>query len=378
VTRASAIVARALHARFLPPRLVALGVVLALGIALVATAAPARERPAKLGRMASEGAVTLAASGSSHAIITASGLFPGESVGGNIALANVGETRGRLTMLRTRMVDTPGRFGGRLSDALLLRVEEIGGGSWTGPLTGPDMLDLGVMEPGEGRSYRLTLTLPDTGPGGRDNAVQGSSVTIDWAWATESVGPPSATPTPTPTEGGTPTPAATPTSAPPPTAVPQAPKPVPGAPRLNLWIPHQRVLGTRGINVYGGCDRPCRVSFRARIQTSPLARASARTLLRRRVFRALGAPRRLPIKGADRRIRLKLTPRAVRTLKRTMRLRGRVAIVVVARVRGAGGSRTVTRRIVLKRAERTKPAGRRAAPAGVDAGLASPGSGLLP
>src|SRR3712207_7133318 len=48
--------------------------------------------------------------------------------------SNVGESRGRLTLLRTGMVDTPGRFGGRLSEALLLRVEELGGGSWTGPL----------------------------------------------------------------------------------------------------------------------------------------------------------------------------------------------------------------------------------------------------
>ena len=125
-----------------------------------------------------------------------SGLRPGQSVGGNVALANVGESRGRLTLLRTRMVDTPGRFGGRLSDALLLRVEEAGGGSWTGPLAGPDALDLGVMEPGEGRSYRLTLTLPDSGPAGRDNAVQGSSVTIDWAWATETLGGPAADPDP--------------------------------------------------------------------------------------------------------------------------------------------------------------------------------------
>ena len=126
--------------------------------------------------MAAQGAVTLSASGGGHAIITASGLRPGQSVGGNVALANVGESRGRLTLLRTRMVDTPGRFGGRLSDALLLRVEEAGGGSWTGPLAGPDALDLGVMEPGEGRSYRLTLTLPDNGPAGRDNAVQGLSL----------------------------------------------------------------------------------------------------------------------------------------------------------------------------------------------------------
>ncbi|HET8952267.1 MAG TPA: hypothetical protein VFN44_17225, partial [Solirubrobacteraceae bacterium] len=178
-------------------RAIGTAVLLVLAAALVATAAPARERPAELGRMAAEGAVTLSAAGS-HAIITASHLRPGQSVAGNVALANVGEARGRLTLLRTRMVDTPGRFGGRLSDALLLRVEEIGGGSWTGPLAGPDALDLGIMEPGEGRSYRITLTLPDTGPNGRDNGVQGSSVTIDWAWTTESVDPPVVTPTATP------------------------------------------------------------------------------------------------------------------------------------------------------------------------------------
>ena len=327
------------------PRALAAGLLLLVAAVLLATAAPARERPAKLGRMASEGAVTLAASGSSHAIITASGLLPGESVGGNIALANVGETRGRLTMLRTGMVDTPGPFGGRLSGALMLRVEEVGGGSWTGPLAGPDMLDLGVMEPGEGRSYRLTLTLPDTGLGGRDNAVQGSSVTIDWAWATESVGGP-ATFTPT----ATPAPA---TPGPVPTAEPQPPVPVRAAPRLTLRIPHQRVLGARGIAMYGSCDRPCRVTFKARVRTAPLAGAKAKTLMRGRVFRRLGTKRRLPGGATERRIGLRLTPRAVRTLKQTLHRRSRVAVVIAARVRGAGGTRTVTRRIVLKRAART-------------------------
>jgi hypothetical protein len=257
------------------------------------------------------------------------------------------------------MVDTPGRFGGPLSEALLLRVEEIGGGSWTGPLAGPDELDLGIMEPGEGRSYKLTLTLPDTGAAGRDNAVQGSSVTIDWAWQTESVGPP-ATPTPTATPAASPPPG---TSAQPVTGTPDPPLPVRGAPRLQLRIPHQRVLGTRGITLYGNCDLPCLLSLGARIQTSPPARASARTLLGRRVFRGLGIRRSLPSKGmAEGRIRLRLTPRAVRTLKRALHRRGRVAVVIDARVRGSGGgTRTVSRRIVLKRAERTsKTGGRRA------------------
>jgi len=328
------------------PRALATGLLLLVAAVLMATAAPARERPAKLGRMAAEGAVALAAKGSSHAIITASGLLPGESVGGNIALANVGEGRGRLTMLRTAMVDTPGAFGGRLSDALMLRVEDLDGGSWTGPLAGPDMLDLGFMEPGEGRSYRLTLTLPDTGPNGRDNAVQGSSVTIDWAWATESVGPaPTPTATPAPED-----PKPTPTAAPQPVPVPV---PVRGAPRLTLRIPHQRVLSTRGIALYGSCDRTCRVTFKARVRTAPLAGRKAKTLMRRRVFRRLGTKRRLPGGAAERRIALRLTPRAVRRLKRALHSRGRVAVVVSARVRGSGGARTVTRRIVLRRAART-------------------------
>jgi hypothetical protein len=262
------------------------------------------------------------------------------------------------------MADTPGRFGGRLSDVLLLRVEEVGGGSWTGPLSGPDMLDLGIMEPGEGRSYKLTLTLPDTGPHGRDNGVQGSSVTIDWAWTTESVGPVVVTPTPTATPTATPaTPAPGAPDAP---GVPDAPvtdddhrpQPVRRAPRLELRIPHQRVLATRGISMFGRCDQPCRISIKARVTTSPAARAAARTLQRRRVFRSLGGRRYLPSKGtAERRIRLRLTPRAVRTLKRTMHLRGRVAIVIAARVSGVGGARTVTRRIVLKRVEPRAPEG---------------------
>ena len=149
--------------------------------------------------------------------------------------------------------------------------------------------------------------------------------------------------------------------------MPARPRPGP-APKLQLRIPHQRVLGTRGITLYGNCDRPCLLSLGARVQTSPLARSSARTLLAKRVFRGLGIRRSLPSKGtAEGRIRLRLTPRAVYTLKRTLHNRGRVAVVIDARVRGSGGAtRTVTRRIVLKRAERTRrrahATGGRAAP----------------
>jgi hypothetical protein len=300
--------------------------------------------------MAAAGAVTLAGSDDSTAILHAERLRPGQSASGRVTLGNVGETPGRLSLLRTGMLDVPGRGGGRLSDVLSLQVDELGGAAprliWAGGLRGPDVIDLGLLPAGSTQTYRLTVTLPDTGlppgPLGGDNALQGASVTVDWTWATESSVPPTPTPTPTPSATPTVTPAPTPVGLP--TVIGG------GAPRFDLRIPHQRVIKTRGISVFGTCDEPCQVTFRARIKTAPpRAKASARTLLRRGVFRSKGADRRLP-GGTERRMMLKLSRRGYRTLKRAIHRRGRAAVVVIARVRGAGGARTVKRRIVLKRA----------------------------
>jgi hypothetical protein len=315
-------------------------------LAWVVTSALAGERPPELGRMAAAGAVTLADSDSSTAILHADGLRPGHSVSGSVTLGNVGESPGRLSLLRTRMVDVPGVGGGLLSRALALRVDELGGSSprlaWSGALTGPEIIELGTLPAGAMRTYRLTLTMPDTGqpagPLAGDNAFQGASVTIDWAWATESETP-AATSTPTATATATPTPRPTP-----------VPVVISGrAPRLKLRIPHQRVLATRGISMFGTCDQPCRVTFRALIKTAPRARNASRTLQRRRIFRSRGADRRLP-GGVERRIALRLTRRAAKTLKKAIHRRGSVAVVIRARVRGVGGAaRTVKRRIVLRR-----------------------------
>src|SRR5206468_12799129 len=107
------------------------------------------------------------------------------------------------------LTDVPGRGGGRLSRALVLRIARVGGTAvWTGPLADEPTLDLGALPAGASRSYRLTVTLPDTGrppgPLAGDNALMGSSVTVDWLWGVEAGA--AATPTPTPGPGATPTP----------------------------------------------------------------------------------------------------------------------------------------------------------------------------
>jgi hypothetical protein len=318
---------------------------LALALACVATAALAGERPAKLGHMAAAGAMSL--SGPGGAILDVSGMRPGWSASGTVTLSNVGDAGGRLSLGRTGLSDVAGRGGGRLSAALVLRVEELVPAPrivYEGSLDGLALLDLGAIAGAEVRTYRLTVTLPDTGrpagPLSGDNAFQGASTRVDWLWTATT---PEPTPTPTPTA--------------PPPVVPPAPMVTPdlpivvggggsGAPRLVLRIPYQRVLASKGITMFGTCSEPCGVRFAAQIATAPKRATKARVLLRGKVFHGGRTERRLA-PGAEAPLRLKLTGRAVKTLKGTLRRQRRVAVVVTAVVRGSGGVGTVTRRIVL-------------------------------
>ena len=196
------------------------------------------------------------------------------------------------------------------------------------------------MEPGEGRSYRLTLTLPDSGPAGPRQRGPGL-VGDDRLGVGDRV--PRARPrTPTPT------PTAPPARDPAPPG--PAPRPSPASPRRSRRCPCARRAAaascasrTSACSARAGSRCTAAATARAGSRSARGSRPRrwrappARTLLRRRVFRALGARAaaaehgRRPSGGSA----LRLTPRAVRTLKRTMHHRGRVAVVIVARVRGS-------------------------------------------
>jgi hypothetical protein len=106
------------------------------------------------------------------------------------------------------------------------------------------------------------------------------------------------------------------------------------------------VLLTHGITVSASCDRRCRLSFGAVIETAPRGGSVGRVVMRGRVFRLAGS-RRVLAPGPERRIRLRLTPRAVRRMRALLLVRGRTAVRIDARVRSALGTATVQRRIVI-------------------------------
>lgn len=321
----------------------ALAATLLIVLGTVAGGVLAHDRPARMERLAAADGV-LALSNSLHggAIITATGLLPGQARSGSITVGNTGDVDGTLALARTWMQDVPGPYGGRLSDVVTLLIEDISATTprevLYGELGGLERTALETLPAGSERTYRFTVAFPDSGPHGADNAYIGSALRIDYEWRAEAL-PTGAAETPVPTPVATPPPSGGGDPDPPP--VP------PGAPRITIRVPHQRVMHTDAVRVFARCDVACRVRFSGRAVTAPRGRRARRAvLMRRRLFRGERRGRILPV-TSERALKLKLSRRGRGVLRRTLDTRGRVAVVITARVRGADGTRKVRKRIVL-------------------------------
>jgi len=332
-------------------RVTAIVVAALVGVVAVAAGALARERPAEMEQMAAaSGALALSNSASGAAIITAHGLMPGEATTGEITLGNTGEAAGLLVLARTAITDTPGPYGGRLSDALTLVIEDVTAPAtprevFYGEVGGLERVALDALAGGGARTYRFTVEFPDTGPGGADNAYIGSAVRFDYEWRAEALPlPPAATPAPVPAPPG----AGGGGGGEPPTGPSgETPNDPSKAPIIYLKIPRQRVIHTDAVRLYARCSSRCRVKFSGRAETAPRAkRATRRPLLRRGLFRGEQTKRRVGVKR-QKLLKLKLTRRGRSTLRRQLDSKARVGVVIRARVKGRYGTRTVKRRIVL-------------------------------
>ena len=123
-------------------------------------------------------------------IFTVTKMAPGDSGSGEVTLSNSGVFPASLLLTTTRVADVPGLNGGRLSDVLRLRVEDMTGAApavvFEGLIHLGDKLPLAPLPPRGSRTFRFTVTLPD---GGRpssnatgDNAFEGSELQVDFTW----------------------------------------------------------------------------------------------------------------------------------------------------------------------------------------------------
>lgn len=148
----------------------------------------------KMELMSATGAVSITNSLEGQAILTAAPMIPGTSVTGTVNLVNTGDAAERLTLDASDPVDHPGPGGGRLSERLRLRVEDVSTDGnpqtvFAGPLADLEQAGLGTLDEDERRTYRFVVTFPDGGADGADNAFQGSSASVDFEWIVDAAGP---------------------------------------------------------------------------------------------------------------------------------------------------------------------------------------------
>ncbi|HEY6729744.1 MAG TPA: calcium-binding protein [Solirubrobacterales bacterium] len=203
-----------------------------LGLLLVAAAslyAAAGWRPAAVPRVQAStvGSMALIDSNQEGAIFDLDNVAPGQTGSGEVTIANDGEGPGALSLLSTGLSNAPGRYGGLLSQRLMLRIEDLRPGAakvvYDGGLASMPQLQLGTLAAGESRTYRFQVTMLDGGapatPFIDDNVYQRASTDIGYEWTLTEVegGDPGAEPkqpTPTPPSGDPSPPVVPPTSTP--------------------------------------------------------------------------------------------------------------------------------------------------------------------
>lgn len=259
---------------------VALGLLLAAAASLCAATGwrPAAEVPQL--RASAEGSMALTDSKQEGAIFSLDNIAPGSSGAGEVTIANSGTAPGTLSLVSTGSSDDPGRYGGLLSQRLVLRVEEITAGPdrevYSGGLAAMPELQLGTLASGKSRTYRFRVSMLDGGapssPFVDDNVYQRASTGIGYQWTLTEV------------EGGDPDP--DPPGEPPPSSPPDlspsppGPSPAPaappsGTPRADTLIgtSEDDVLFGRGgadrISGNGGRDRLYGGPGRDRIDGGP-------------------------------------------------------------------------------------------------------------
>jgi hypothetical protein len=292
---------------------------LLLGLAAAAGRGAESSAPELL--LASGGTLELSNSLDGAAVLTARNLKPGSAADGTVSVSNTGSVDGSLSLAQANLADTPGPFGGRLSNHVQLAVEEMSGGGstarsvYSGALSGLGNRALGTLPAGQTRSYRFTVSLPDTGatpaPGAGDNLFQGATLRVDYVWTASGDDPASGGAG----DGGA------------------------GQGSLTLELSgkrKQRPLRKRRVVVRARCSATCRLTPSARVRKA-------------RGVRRLRARRAAATAGTRKRLTFKLSRRQTRALRRALRRRRKLVALVEVTATAPGARVTAKLRITLRR-----------------------------
>jgi hypothetical protein len=274
------------------------------GLGLVATAAVAL---AQVGGSPRARAAVVATAGSfeisdwheGQPIFAATGIAPGESAQGTVAIEDTGSVPVALVLRRGELVDAPGAGGGALSGRLQLTVVDVTEPAaprtvYAGPLaTMPDQ-PTGGLDPDQARTFEFTATLPEAGAPSFQNAVQGASTTVAYSWVAKERNAeeePSGVPIGGGPGGGG-------------SGSQSGGEAEPAGGSLDLLVPKiRRTLRSGRLVAWISCDRSCRLQVRGRLraQGPGTHRAAKIEFATRRLYAPGGRRVKIPVSRGLRR-----------------------------------------------------------------------------
>jgi len=165
--------------------LAAVVLVVLAAVAYAAVSVPADQTSVKL--FSATGKVRIKNSRGGDALLGMQHMLPGDRVSGTVKIGNGSKKApARFTLGLSKMVETRGPAGGRLSYRLVLIVKRLSTARraqvlYRGPLRRMPLVKLGKFRPRETRTYKFTVLFPE-GPTSLDNRFQGSAVSLQFTW----------------------------------------------------------------------------------------------------------------------------------------------------------------------------------------------------
>jgi hypothetical protein len=175
--------------------LLAMGMLLAAAAVAVGSGADFNSTSANASNVLSAGNLAQSNSKASAAILTASLLKPGATSTGTVDIKNTGDIAGVFTLAKSNVVDTPA--SPTFSTKLTVLIEDMGDPACTvscpaavskynGTMAAMDTIALGSFAAAEAHRYKFTVTFPDGGANGADNAYKSSSTSLTYNWTSVS------------------------------------------------------------------------------------------------------------------------------------------------------------------------------------------------
>jgi spore coat-associated protein N len=139
----------------------------------------------------SAGTIVVTDSLAGQSILNVNPIKPGGSTSGTVNIKNGGTVPASFTLATANLVDTPASPA--LSAKLTLVVQDLGNPTCTvscpaavtvysGTVGSMGTVTLGTFAAGATHQYNFSVTFPDGGPNGADNAYGGATTTVNYLW----------------------------------------------------------------------------------------------------------------------------------------------------------------------------------------------------